>query len=93
MLGLNVIEGFKAKHSSSRSPLEQWVKTLRSSGPKHFVALKQTFGHADFVAPDTVFDVKGNKFRVIARVSYALQVVTIISVLTHAEYDEGGWKK
>ena len=60
---------------------------------KHFVELKKTFGSADQVKPYTVFDISGNKFRLIAVVDYALQSVSVECVLMHAEYDEGRWRK
>jgi mRNA-degrading endonuclease HigB of HigAB toxin-antitoxin module len=59
----------------------------------HFVELKKTFGLADQVKPHTVFNISGNKYRLIAVVDYALQSVSIEFVLTHSEYDEGRWRK
>ena len=66
---------------------------MESNGFKHLVDLKRTFGSADQVTPHTVFNISGNKYRLIAVVNYALQSVSIASVLTHAEYDEGRWRK
>ncbi|HSE86741.1 MAG TPA: type II toxin-antitoxin system HigB family toxin [Candidatus Binatia bacterium] len=57
------------------------------------VELKKTFGSADQVKPHMVFNISGNKYRLIAIVDYALQSVSIERVLTHAEYDEGRWRK
>jgi mRNA interferase HigB len=47
----------------------------------------------DQVKPHTVFNISGNKYRLIAVVDYALQCVSIECVLTHAQYDEGRWRK
>ena len=66
---------------------------MESNNFKHFVELKKTFGSADQVKPYTVFDISGNKYRLIALVDYALQSVSIESVLTHAEYGQGRWRK
>jgi len=41
----------------------------------------------------TVYNIGGNKYRLITVVDYALQSVSIECVLTHAEYDEGRWRK
>jgi mRNA interferase HigB len=41
----------------------------------------------------TVFDIGGNKYRIIARIDYMRQTVFITYVLTHKEYDTGHWKK
>lgn len=48
------------------------------------------FNSVDLVNPYTVFDVGGNKYRVITRVSYLHQTVHIKYVFTHKEYDK--WK-
>jgi mRNA interferase HigB len=51
-------------------------------------AFKQVFGSADFIQPDyVVFNIKGNKYRVIARISFHYKRVWIKHVFTHAEYD------
>ena len=66
---------------------------MESNSFRHFVDLKRTFGSADQVKPHTVFNIAGNKYRLIAVVDYALQGVSVECVLTHAEYDEGPWRK
>ncbi|MGA2592530.1 MAG: type II toxin-antitoxin system HigB family toxin [Bryobacteraceae bacterium] len=52
-------------------------------------ALKADFGSADFVGDLTVFNVGGNKYRLIAFVHYRRQIVYIKHILTHEKYDEG----
>jgi len=54
---------------------------------------QKTFGSADQVKPHTVFNISGNKYRLIAVVDYTLQFVPIEHVLTHSEYDEKRWRK
>jgi len=66
---------------------------MEANSFKHFVELKKTFGSADQVKPHTVFDISGNKYRLIAVVDYPLQFVSIECVLTHPEYGEGRWRK
>ena len=39
-----------------------------------------------------VFDVRGNKCRVIALVNYEIETIVITDVLTHKDYEKGGWK-
>ena len=41
----------------------------------------------------TVFNVKGNNFRLITESFYEDQTILVRHVLTHAEYDKGNWKK
>lgn len=60
---------------------------------KNFTDLRGTFSSADYVRPFVVFNVGGNKYRIIAEVFYSEDIVRISGVLTHAEYDREGWKK
>ncbi|WP_335340494.1 type II toxin-antitoxin system HigB family toxin [Burkholderia sp. PAMC 28687] len=55
--------------------------------------LKATFGAADYVKPHTVFDIGGNKYRLIAAIHYNMHKVFVRNVLTHAEYDTDKWKE
>lgn len=54
--------------------------------------VKTDFPSADYVPPFTVFNVKGNKYRLITLVDYAEQVVVVHDVLTHATYSKGKWR-
>ena len=51
------------------------------------------FPHADSVGKWTVFNVKGNKYRLITEINYAKQFVFVRHFLTHSEYDKGAWKR
>ena len=93
VIGRDLIQLFARKHPDSGSSLRSWTQAMESNSFKHFVELKKTFGSADQVKPHTVFDISGNKYRLIAVLDYALQSVSIECVLTHAEYDEGRWRK
>jgi mRNA interferase HigB len=93
LIGRDVIQQFARTHPDSRSSLKSWTQAMESNSFKHFVELKKTFGSADQVKPHTVFNISGNKYRLIAVVDYVLQSVAIACVLTHAEYDEGRWRK
>ncbi|MBZ0170379.1 mRNA interferase HigB [Candidatus Methylomirabilis lanthanidiphila] len=93
LIGRDVIQLFVRRHPDSRSSLKGWIQAAESNSFKHFVDLKKTFGSADQVKPHTVFDISGNKYRLIAVVDYTIQSVSIECVLTHAVYDEGRWRK
>ena len=59
---------------------------------------RRDYPHADGVSTNpgetlTVFNVSGNKYRLVARIRYDYQLVNIRTVLTHAEYDDKKWKK
>ena len=74
-------------HSPAKEPLMAWFQLMQSAKYVDFNALRRTFGAADYVAPHTVFNVGGNKYRVIVVIHYNRQRAYIRAVLTHADYN------
>ena len=78
----------------ARSPLEAWFRVVHD---KHlawhsFHDVKRTYVSASLVGECVVFNIGGNKFRLITKINYPMHNVFIRAVLTHAEYDRGLWK-
>jgi mRNA interferase HigB len=59
----------------------------------NFAQLRETFPQADQVGKFTVFNIGGNKVRLVAAVHYNRNKIYIRHVLTHQDYDAGEWKK
>jgi mRNA interferase HigB len=79
-------------HPAAKSQLEQWYTTMKSGTYRNLVELRQTYPHADQVGKATVFNIKGNDYRLISSIHYNSQTCFILEVLTHAEYDTNAWK-
>jgi len=58
----------------------------------NFPAVRRTRKDADPVGDSVVFDIENNEARLISYISYEMGTVTVLAVLTHKEYDKGGWK-
>jgi mRNA interferase HigB len=89
VFGETVIAGLAKKHPASRKPLQRFLTIARTALWPHFPALRETFPATDF-APATgtlVFNIGGNKYRLIARVDFEEQLLVIQTVPTHREYD------
>ncbi len=84
------IEEFKRKHPNSRKLLNNWVDIIKSSKWNNLPELRATFPTADYVAPYIVFNLGGNNFRLITVVVFSQKELTIVKIMTHAEYDR--WK-
>jgi mRNA interferase HigB len=69
-------------------PLAAWFRVLEAGDFAESSSIKRTFGAADYLAPYTIFDVGGNKYRVITVIHYKRQCVYVRHVLTHSEYDD-----
>jgi len=84
---------FGKGHPAAKAGLDHWYRTIKLSSYKSFNALRKTFKSADQVGKFTVFNIGGNKARLIAAVHYNTQMVYIRHILTHEEYDKGKWKE
>jgi mRNA interferase HigB len=84
---------FAENHRDTRSSLAHWYAIMRKSRFANLAQLRETFPHADQVGKFTVFNIGGNKVRLIAAVHYNRNKIYIRHVLTHREYDIGKWKK
>ena len=89
MFGEAVVGDFAKRHTASRKPLQRFVTIARAAAWPHFPAIKETFPATDY-APVTgtlIFNIGGNKYRLVARVDFEEQLLVIQTVLTHREYD------
>lgn len=83
---------FWQKHPDSKTALERWIKIIEKNNFDSFNQLKATFPSADLVGKLTVFNIGGNKYRLIAAIHFNRHKVYIRQILTHAEYDQNNWK-
>jgi mRNA interferase HigB len=103
---VNVISRKKLKEFWESSPqrrqhaaaFETWFRLARKARWYSFQDAKGTFGQTDVARgvtgrTATIFDIGGNKYRVLAHIDYSRQTVKIEAVLDHKEYDKNLWKK
>lgn len=83
---------FADKHPEARSSLAHWYHLVKHNNYTNFPHLRETFPSADQVGKLTVFNIGGNKVRLIVAIHYNRRRVYIRAVLTHAEYDEQRWR-
>lgn len=87
---------FWVRHQGAKSPLKSWYNTVKKAEWKCFADVRKTFNSADtYVIEDrkyVIFNVGGNKLRVVVSANYETQIVYIATVLTHREYDKENWK-
>jgi mRNA interferase HigB len=84
---------YLGKHPAARSGLVHWYWTLKRNNPANFAELRALLPHADRIGGLTVFNIGGNKARLVAAIHYNRRKVYIRAVLTHTEYDTGKWKE
>jgi mRNA interferase HigB len=87
------LELFWQEHTDAKASLESWYGVVRKADWTTPADMKQVYPNADLVGRRTVFNIAGNKYRLIARVNYQTQRIFVPYVLTHPEYSRGTWKK
>ena len=88
----SALRRFAAKHRQADEPLQGWRRVIEKNQFDNWAELKTVFNAVDKVGALTVFDIGGNKYRLIAYIRFEKQIVYIKAVLTHREYDKGAWK-
>ena len=84
---------FADLHSDAKAALAHWYHLMKRTNCTNFVELSATFPSADQVGKLTVFNIGGNKVRLIAAIHYNRRKLYVRAVLTHTEYDEQRWKE
>jgi mRNA interferase HigB len=80
---------FWDRHPQAERPLRLWFAQVDRATWRGPADIRAMFGSADFIADNRViFDVGGNKYRIVVHISYAYGRVLIKFVGTHAEYDD-----
>ena len=80
------------KHGDLSEPLDVWYRIAKKAEWKNLMEVKRVFPSADAVEQFTVFNIKGNAYRLITEINYQTGRIFLRHVLTHAEYTRGGWK-
>jgi mRNA interferase HigB len=86
------LRNFWARQPDSEQPLRRWYKVVTTRDFGSFAELREAFPSADAVNDLTVFNIGGNKYRLIASIHFHRHKVYVRHVLTHVEYDRGDWK-
>ena len=76
------------KYADAMGAVEAWIRVVSEAQWQDITDVKQTYRRsADYVRGRTVFNIKGNSYRLIAVIDYSLQLVAYEAFLTHASYD------
>src|SRR5688572_26138657 len=91
------LRDFAAKHPDAATPLEQWYRTASKAKWHSIQDVRVIYPHADSVEVSSgndvvVFNMGGNKYRLVAAIHYNKQRLYVLRLLTHAEYSKGKWK-
>lgn len=92
VISKRTLQEFWELYPDAEAPLAAWFKVAAQAQWKNTADVRAVYRTVDFVGRLTVFNVGGNKYRLVVRVAFEARRIYIRSVLTHAEYDREGWK-
>lgn len=92
LISNRVLREFAQVHADAAQPLQDFRFLVEKGTYTNFSQLKATFASVDKVGGRFVFNIGGNKYRLIAAISFQAGLVWVKAVLTHKEYDKGDWK-
>jgi mRNA interferase HigB len=87
------LKKYAASYPDAADALRRWAELTKRAAWRNLAETRQIFPHADQVCECAVFNIKGNHYRLITKINYGLQTVTLVNFLTHKEYDRDKWKK
>lgn len=92
------IQEYRKRYRDARGPLETWLQTAQAARWQSIDDVRKTYPHADSAAVRsgatvTIFNIKGNTYRLITAIHYNRQMVFIRDFMTHAEYSRDKWKE
>ncbi len=97
VISRKALTDFWSNHRDAEMPLRAWFKAARTGSFKSLAELRRTFSSVDYVRIGKkelyVFNIGGNKFRLIVAIHFNTQRLFVRHVLTHKDYDQGAWKK
>lgn len=89
VISYKAIKEFAEKHPNAIDPLNNWYRVTEQSDWANFNEMRQLFNSVDAVGNDLyVFNIKGNDYRLIARIIFRVRTVYIKFVGTHKQYDK-----
>jgi mRNA interferase HigB len=81
-----------AQFPDVKKQIDDWYATVKKADWQNLEDVRRIYRDAEAVRNFTVFNLKGNNYRLIAGIDYENQVIYYKYFLTHAQYDKGNWK-
>ena len=92
VISFSRLREFGRRHADAQKALDDWFKVTSKANWKDLLNVQSIFPMAEAVEDFTVFNIKGNRYRLIVSIDYEKQLIYVKYILTHAEYDKEKWK-
>ena len=94
IISQKTVHDFATKYPLSADAINRWYKVASHANWRNFLDVKESFNTADYIGNDRyVFDIGGNKFRLVAMIHFKIRTLYIRFIGTHNQYTELNKKK
>jgi mRNA interferase HigB len=92
------VREYAEQYPDAHGPLLLWLRAARAADWNDLLEVRKTYPHADAVRVAsgnivTVFNLRGNRYRLIVAIKYEWAMVYVLRFLTHADYNKDKWKE
>jgi mRNA interferase HigB len=89
VIARNVLDDFGRKHADIASQINSWLCEVEDAQWQSPADLKRRYPHASILSENRViFNLKGNRYRLEAKVGYVAKIILVKRMGTHAEYSK-----
>jgi mRNA interferase HigB len=89
IIAISTLKTFWEKHPDARLPLIEWYLKTKKAQWNSFSDIKKDFNAVDYVGNQRcVFNIKGNRYRLVAAIKFTPALVYIRFLGTHPEYEK-----
>ncbi|MBC5794515.1 MAG: type II toxin-antitoxin system HigB family toxin [Sphaerospermopsis kisseleviana] len=92
LISIRTLRNDAAKYPDIKKQIEDWNTTVKKAEWQNLEDVRKVYRDTEAVGNFTVFNIKGNDYRLIVGINYATQKVFYKYLLTHAEYSKEKWK-
>ena len=92
LISNKALREFAAVHAGASQALQDFRRKVEKGSFGNFAQLRAVFPAVDKVGERFVFNIGGNKYRLVAGIDFERRMLWVKAVLKHAEYDKGAWK-
>jgi mRNA interferase HigB len=92
LISIRQLRADSTRYPDTLTPIEEWYNIVRKAEWANLEEVREIYRDAEAVGNFTVFNIKGNKYRLIADIDYESSTIYYKYFLTHADYDKDRWK-
>jgi mRNA interferase HigB len=93
IISRKMIYDFGEKYPETMNSPKRWYNLIKEQKFNNLVEIKNVFSDVDYIEGLYIFNIGGNKARLIATINFKNSKIYIKTILSHSEYDKDKWRQ